>query len=219
LEQTLGLIEDEVNYRWQEDTPTLIVWDCIASTQPKMVVEEKIGEKVQMCRRAAMLSEFFAREWMVKLGKSRIVLLMTNQLRDHPGVMYGEKEGPPGGKSIRYAARIRMRLDMAEDIPHPQEPSLVIGRRMNITIVKNKYTGRRNTFGVSTYLDRGIDNLHTSLAYAYDEHGTPQGRLHYQGKQWFRKELHLYLCEHPTEIDPFREHVRKLWMGETPSDD
>lgn len=88
----------------------LIVWDSTAQTPTKVEIEGDfdINMNVQMEKPKAMAK--MMRKITQTLGKERICLVFTNQLKFKPGVMYGSPLFAPGGKAVPYAASVRIEL-------------------------------------------------------------------------------------------------------------
>lgn len=88
-----------------------IIWDSTAQTPTRAEIEGDydINMNVQMEKPKAMGK--MMRKLTQTLGKERICLVFTNQLKFKPGVMYGDPLFAPGGKAVPYAASVRIRLN------------------------------------------------------------------------------------------------------------
>ena len=213
LEEVHDLIEKVVVNRERATTPTLIVVDCIAMCLARDYVENPVDKSVAPAQEARLNARFFGRPWNDRLRSSNICLLLLNQPRDKIGVMFGDKETTPGGRVLRHACCIRLKLTKGAKIQSFYTDDIV-GHRVIVEIVKNKTTGRNLTVELSAYLDRGIDNVMSSFGYVCDEMKDSTGRITYANKQWFRPQFYKWLMENPAEIELFREYARKVWMGE-----
>ena len=87
-----------------------IIWDSTAQTPTALEIEGnyEINMNVQMEKPKAMGK--MMRKLTQVLGKERICLVFTNQLKFKPGVQYGDPLFAPGGKAVPYAASVRIEL-------------------------------------------------------------------------------------------------------------
>ena len=70
------------------------------------------------------------------IGQNNVTLLCLNQLRTAIGVMHGDPDVTPGGKSIPYHASIRLKLSSGTQVK--DKAGNVIGIHVIATIKKNK---------------------------------------------------------------------------------
>lgn len=87
----------------------LIVWDSIAGTPPQAEIEGNYDAQSHM----GLLGKAMAlmmRKLTQTLGKERIALVFTNQLKYRIGVSYGDPMFAPGGKAVPFHASTRIRL-------------------------------------------------------------------------------------------------------------
>lgn len=87
-----------------------IIWDSVTQTPTKAEVEGEyeINMNVQMEKPKALGK--MMRKLIDVIGKERICLVFTGQLKFKPGVMYGDPMFVPGGKAVPYASSVRIRL-------------------------------------------------------------------------------------------------------------
>lgn len=89
----------------------LVVWDSIATSQPKQYREAKPGEDLAPAGLARVMSAGLRR--LNSVNKSTAVLAL-NQTRINVGMTYGgSKEAVPGGKAMPFYASYRVRLTKA----------------------------------------------------------------------------------------------------------
>lgn len=67
--------------------------------------------------------------------ESGAVLIFTNQLRENPGVLFGEREQPTGGLALRYHASVAIDLRRVQAI---KSAGLIVGLQVKATVKKNK---------------------------------------------------------------------------------
>ena len=70
-----------------------------------------------------------------ELANSGCTLVVVNQLRDIPGVMYGNPEKTTGGRALKFYASVRLGIRRIEML---KEKSEIVGQRVRIRCVKNK---------------------------------------------------------------------------------
>lgn len=75
------------------------------------------------------------RKLTAKLGKSKTVLIFTNQIRMKIGVMYGNPETQPGGNSLKFYASQRIEMRKKET---NEEGGEAVSNTVRIKVVKNK---------------------------------------------------------------------------------
>lgn len=87
-----------------------VIWDSTAQTPTRAEIEGEydINMNVQMEKPKALAK--MMRKLTQVIGKERICLVFTNQLKFRPGVTYGDPMFAPGGKAVPYAASVRIRL-------------------------------------------------------------------------------------------------------------
>lgn len=70
------------------------------------------------------------------LRKAGCTLILVNQLRDRPGLCYGNTEEPTGGEAIGYYAALRVDTSRCEPIKDGKDAT--IGHFMRVRVTKNK---------------------------------------------------------------------------------
>lgn len=77
----------------------LIVFDSVAAMLPKAEHEKSMDDGGQMLRQAAFLSKALRK---LTAANRTTALLWINQTRINPGIMFGNNEAIPGGKTLPY---------------------------------------------------------------------------------------------------------------------
>jgi hypothetical protein len=111
VEEVGDLIEKTI-IKVRTKAPTklvLIVWDSIAGTPPKAEIEGSYDANSHMGLLGKALA-LMMRKITQTLGKERIALVFTNQLKYKIGVSYGDPMFAPGGKAVPFHASTRVRL-------------------------------------------------------------------------------------------------------------
>jgi recombination protein RecA len=92
--------------------PNVLGWDSIAATPMQMEIDGNLDELKENA--VAMARAKFLGRLCKKLGKlaaeKRTLLLFVNQLREKPGVMFGDNKYTPGGKAVKFHASVRLQL-------------------------------------------------------------------------------------------------------------
>ena len=88
----------------------------------------------QMGSQARLMSQAM-RKLNAAIGKSKTIVIFTNQLRSKIGVIYGNPETTTGGNALKFYASVRIDIRRKEVIKEGQE---IVGNRVRCKIVKNK---------------------------------------------------------------------------------
>lgn len=70
-----------------------------------------------------------------ELTRSGCTLILVNQLRDIPGIVYGNPEISTGGRALRFYASVRLDVRRIEVLKEGRE---ITGQRVRVKAVKNK---------------------------------------------------------------------------------
>jgi recombination protein RecA len=157
----------------------LIVWDSTAQTPTSAEIEGDfdINMNVQMEKPKQMGK--MMRKLTQTLGKERICLVFTNQLKFKPGVSYGDPMYAPGGKAVPYAASVRIKLERGKTAKEGAEindlekdeagDGDVMGVHTRAKIIKNRCGPplRKCQFFIS--FAHGIENEQSWFQYLRDE--------------------------------------------------
>jgi recombination protein RecA len=99
------------------------------------------------------------------LGRERVCLIMTNQLREKLGVSFGDKYTTSGGKAIGFHSSVRIRLKSIGQIKMKKGMvEQVIGIKTNATVIKNRMGPPLRSIEYDIYFDSGIDDYGSWLS-------------------------------------------------------
>lgn len=136
-EEVFSIIESTVLKAKQildKNVPILVVWDSVAASSPKAELDGEYEDNT-IGLQARVISKGM-RKLTGVIGQNNVTLLCLNQLRTNIGVMHGDPDVTPGGKSIPYHASIRLKLSSGTQVK--DKAGNVIGIHVITTVKKNK---------------------------------------------------------------------------------
>ena len=138
------------------------------------------------------------------IGRQRIALIFTNQLRQKLGVMFGDPWTTSGGKALQFHASCRLRLKAAGQIKTKVKgQDQVVGIKTKAQVVKNRMGPPLRTAEFDIYFDSGIDDFGGWLRVLKDYNMVKQGG------SWY-----TYTRENGDEI----KFLSKDWNGKLEDD-
>lgn len=111
----------------------LIIVDSVTALTPNKIAESSIEQETM-----ALLARIMSRAMQKLNGPSYrddCTILFINQIREKPGVMYGNPETTPGGRALPFYSSVRLHVRAGEQIKQGDD---VIGHLMKVKVVKNK---------------------------------------------------------------------------------
>jgi len=212
VEDIFEAIEEIVTKVRESDKDRLvtILVDSLAAATTKVELEADFDKDGWATAKAIIISKAM-RKITQLIGRERIALVFTNQLRQKLGVMFGDPWTTSGGKALPFHASTRIRLKNMGQIKDTGKN--VLGMKCRAQIVKNRLGPPLRHADYDMYFDRGIDNYGAWLT-VLKEHKLvkvggawytltdEQGKEHkFQSKDW--EEL-------ITENDELREYVYQI---------
>lgn len=193
------------------NTFSAIVIDSLAGLIPKAVIEGDVGDShVGLFPR--IMSDALP-VLVPLLEENGCTLIITTQIREKVGIMFGNPEQAVGGRALKYYAAVRMEVRRGEMI---KNDGVAAGCRVKAKIVKNKIAAPfRNVefdimfdHGISiegdildNALEKGIITKHSTW-YSYNGNRLGQGR----------ENVKKYLKEHPAEAEEIAGKLRELYF-------
>lgn len=142
-----------------KDRLVTIVVDSVAAASTKAELEADHGKDGFATGKAIIISKAM-RKINDMIGKQRIALIFTNQLRVNlQAAMFGDKYITSGGKALQFHASVRLRLKGMGALKVTQNGEPVhIGVKTRAVVVKNRLGPPMRHADFSIYYDSGIDN-------------------------------------------------------------
>lgn len=175
LENTKFIVEKIK--RKDPEAKFVIGWDSLATTDAKEIFESGFGEG-RLAAMARAMSQNFGR-FNRFIQKNDVIFIAINQLRDKVGVMYGEKDTTPGGRTLRFYACIRLKTRFMCRVKNDEGD--IIGIRTKITCIKNKVFSPFKSCIISLDFNKGIKGM-DSILYSLKE--VISGGFSYDGKTY-----------------------------------
>lgn len=148
-EKILDAIKDLVEVK----IPNIVVIDSLASLTPQAEIDKPMGEG-QVGRMGAIMSTAL-RKLTPLASMNKCTIIFINQIREKIGVMFGNPETTPGGKSLGHYASLRLRIaKTSEKIEVDKgEGKEQIGINSKVTVKKNRFGMPYKTAVIPIYFE------------------------------------------------------------------
>ena len=137
-----------------------IVVDSVAGASTKQEMAADYDKDGWATSKAIILSKAM-RKITNFVGRERICLIFTNQLRTRLGVSFGDQWTTSGGKAIAFHSSVRLRLKSVGQIKiakSADQPEAVVGITTRAQVVKNRMGPPLRSVDYDIYFDSGIDD-------------------------------------------------------------
>ena len=128
------------------------VVDSVPALLPKVELEGEIGDDNTGVFGRLMAQAM--RKLAGPIATSGTTLVLVNQLRDNPAVLFGSPERVPGGRALKHQAAVRLDLRVRERL---KDQGHVIGDRIRVKVVKNKVAAPCRAVELDLRYGQGID--------------------------------------------------------------
>jgi recombination protein RecA len=164
----------------------VVAIDSVAALTPRAELEGEMGDQ-SVGLQARMMSQAM-RKLAGNLHRTRTLCILTNQIREKVGVMFGSPETQPGGRALKFYASQRLDIRRIETL---KEGTEAVGNRVRVKVVKNKLAApfRQAEFeiefgkGISTMgclIDLGVEHgviTKSGAFFSYGKERLGQGRV------------------------------------------
>lgn len=140
-----------------KDKLVTIVTDSVSAASTKIEMAADYAKDGYATTKAILISKAM-RKLTSTIGRQKIALVFTNQLRQKMGVMFGDPWTTSGGKALAFHASVRIRLKSMGQIKKGATTE-VIGGKCEATIVKNRMGPPQRKASFEIYFNRGVDDI------------------------------------------------------------
>ena len=158
VEDIFECIESIVTKIRESDRDRLvsILVDSLAGASTKVEMEADFEKDGWATSKAIIVSKAM-RKITQMIGRERIALVFTNQLRQKLGVMFGDPWTTSGGKALPFHSSTRIRLKNMGQIKDTAKN--VLGMKCRAQIIKNRLGPPLRHADFNLYFDSGIDDM------------------------------------------------------------
>ena len=139
----------------EKDRLVTILVDSLAAATTKVELDADFDKDGWATAKAIIISKAM-RKITQMIGRQRIALVFTNQLRQKLGVMFGDPWTTSGGKALPFHASTRIRLKNKGQIKDSKKN--VIGMTILAQVVKNRLGPPLRKAEFPLYFETGIDD-------------------------------------------------------------
>lgn len=133
----------------------VIVIDSVASLCPQDELEGTMDQK-HVALQARMMGQAL-RKMTAIANKNNVTLIFINQLRDKVGVMFGERTTTPGGRALKFYAKMRIYMASIKKVQDTNKN--VVANTILVEVKKNKCAAPFKKCTVSIRFGEGIDKI------------------------------------------------------------
>ena len=186
----------------------LIVVDSVAALVPQAELDGVMSDN-SIGLQARLMSKAL-RKMAGLMNRSKCTVIFINQLREKIGVMYGNPETTPGGRSLKFYSSIRIEIRKGEAIKQGSE---IIGNKTNVKVVKNKVAPPFKTATIEIRYGEGISHIGEiiDLAVDYDLLEKSGTWFSYNGEKLGqgKENVRAFLNEHPEIVEKLDQQIRE----------
>jgi recombination protein RecA len=135
-----------------------IVVDSIMGASTKVEMAGDYDKDGWATTKAILLSKAM-RKITNMIGRERVCLIVTNQLRTRLGVSFGDPWTTAGGKAVAFHSSVRLRLKSVGQIKLKVEGrDEILGMQTRCQVIKNRMGPPLRSVDYDIYFDSGIDD-------------------------------------------------------------
>lgn len=166
VEQLFDYIETIIEKVRKKDSDKLvtIVVDSVAAASTKDEIDGDFDKDGYATGKAIIISKAM-RKITNMIGRQKITLVFTNQLRQKMGVMFGDPWTTSGGKALAFHSSVRLRLkNMGKIKQGSGQNAKVVGMKARCQVIKNRIGPPMRSADFDIFFDRGIDDYGSWLS-------------------------------------------------------
>ena len=148
-----------------KDRLVTILVDSVAAASTKVEMEADFDKDGWATAKAIIISKAM-RKITQMIGRQKVALVFTNQLRQKLGVMFGDPWTTSGGKALPFHASTRIRLKNKGQIKDAKKN--VIGMTILAQVIKNRLGPPLRKAEFPLYFESGIDDVGSWLTVMKD---------------------------------------------------
>ena len=192
-----------------KDRLVTILVDSLAAASTKVEMESDFEKDGWATAKAIVISKAM-RKITQMIGRERIALVFTNQLRQKLGVMFGDPWTTSGGKALPFHSSTRIRLKNTGQIKDTKKNT--IGMKIRAQVIKNRLGPPMRHSDFNLYFETGIDNDGSWLQVLKDHKLLKQGGSWYTMNDHKGKELKFQSKDWSTLLEDleFKSHCYEL---------
>ena len=211
VEDIFAAIEEIVTKVRESDKDRLvtILVDSLAAATTKVELEAEFDKDGWATSKAIILSKAM-RKITQMIGRQKIALIFTNQLRQKLGVMFGDPWTTSGGKALPFHASTRIRLKNVGQIKDKKNNN--VGMKMRAQVIKNRLGPPMRHADFELYFETGIDDDGSWLKVMKEHNLVKQGGAWYTMKNHKGKELKFQSKDWSEHLldEEFKSHCYQL---------
>jgi recombination protein RecA len=192
-----------------KDRLVTILVDSLAAATTKVELEADFEKDGWATSKAIIISKAM-RKITQMIGRQKIALVFTNQLRQKLGVMFGDPWTTSGGKALPFHASTRIRLKNVGQIKDKKNNN--IGMKMRAQVIKNRLGPPMRHADFELYFETGIDDDGSWLKVMKEHNLVKQGGAWYTMNNHAGKELKFQSKDWSEQLkdEEFRKHCYNL---------
>ena len=173
--ETIDTIIEKVRTSDKDKLVTIVV-DSVAAASTKKEMEADYEKDGYATDKAIIISKAMRKITNV-IGRQKIAVVFTNQLRQKMNAMFGDPWTTSGGKALAFHASVRLRLKNMGQI---KAGDRIIGIKVRAQVIKNRLGPPLRSADFDIYFDSGIDNYGGWLKVMKDNKLVKQGGAWYE---------------------------------------